>query len=169
MAKKYDKDQLLADFKTGAFTQRELAHKYKLSVARISALTKGVPKDLENIVNTKSQIEHELSLKSVQEVNAVSEQVNIRTKHLQFIHNATLKNASVMMKKINDKTPVIEHKMAQETINKAGEALGVIEKGGSNINFNNTNAQQINAEELPPAALRKAIADRGLPVIELDE
>ena len=145
MAKKYDKEQLLADFKTGAFTQRELAHKYKLSVARISALTKGVVKDLENIVNTKSQIEHELSFKSVQEVNAVSEQVNIRTKHLQFIYNASLKNASIMMKKINGATAIIEHKLAQETLNKAGEALGVIDKGGSNVNINNTNAQQNNA------------------------
>ena len=50
-----------------------------------------------------------------------------------------------MMKKINGATAIIEHKLAQETLNKAGEALGVIDKGGSNVNINNTNAQQNNA------------------------
>lgn len=46
-----------------------------------------------------------------------------------------------MMKKIGKDTSIMEHKTAQETINKAGEALGVIDKGGSSTVINNANAQ----------------------------
>lgn len=146
MAKNYDKEQLLADWKTGGYTQRQLAKKYKLSNGRIATLTKGIDKDLAEIVSIKTTAEIALSLKTEQEVSAVNEQVSIKTKHLLFIHNATLKNASEMMKKINKESPIVEHKMAQETLNKAGEALGVIEKGGTVIN--NTNAQQNTPPEL---------------------
>ena len=146
MSKNYDKEQLLADWKTGAFTQRQLAHKYNLSNGRIAALTKNIRKDLEEIVSSQVHAGYALSLKTEKEVSAVNEQVSIKTKHLLFIHNATLKNASVMMKKINKESLIIDHKMAQETLNKAGEALGVLEKGGTVIN--NTNAQQNNPPEL---------------------
>lgn len=148
MAKKYDKEQLLADFKTGGFSLQELADKYKISKSMVAKLTKGVHKSLEPIVaGVVDKIKDEVYGKSVQEVHAVTSEIVKRTRHIEFIHNATLKNASVMMKKVDVSTSHQEHKFVQETINKAGEALGVIDKGGA-VNINNTNAQQNNPPSL---------------------
>lgn len=76
MAKKYDKLKLIADYKTGAFTQRELAHEYKISVAMVAKITKSIEKESEQLVNSKIAIEHALTFKSEQEVNAINNVVN---------------------------------------------------------------------------------------------
>ena len=151
--KSYDKEQLLADHRTGGYTQRQLAKKHKISVAMVNRITKGVEKDLAPLVNTVSDAKAAIALHTEQEVNAISEQIEQRTQHLKFIHNASLKNASVMMKKIGGDTSIAEHKLAQETLNKTGEALGVIDKGGPSINIDNTNAQQ----NITPQDLMNAI------------
>jgi hypothetical protein len=80
-----------------------------------------------------------------------------RTKHLQFLHNATLKNVSVMAKKINEKTTVDEHKKVQDTIHKAGQTLGVIDQPGSKVEVNNTNAQQ-NIEHMTKEEIMQTVA-----------
>ena len=76
MSKKYDKLALIADYKTGRFTQRDLAYKYSISPAMVSKITKPISKESESLVNDKIEIEHALTLKSEQEVNAINEVVN---------------------------------------------------------------------------------------------
>ena len=75
-----------------------------------------------------------------QQLNFHDEQVEKKTRNIIFIQNATLKNASVMMKKVDKETSHQEHKFVQETLNKAGEALGVINKPGPV--FNNSNSSE---------------------------
>jgi len=149
MAKNYDKEQLIADWKAGGYSLQKLADKYLISKSMVAKLTRGIDKDLKPIVDSViNEIKEKVHGKSVQEVHAVTNEVVAKTKHLEFIHNSTLKNASVMMEKVDTSTTHQEHKFVQETLEKAGQTLGVIDKGNTVINNNNTNAQQNNTSNL---------------------
>ena len=89
---------------------------------------------LQPLINDSVRVATEKATLSNPEVAFVNNEIAEKTKHLQFIHNATLKNLSVQMKKVNDTTTHQEHKFVQESINKGGEALGVLDKGGTTIN-----------------------------------
>ena len=78
---------------------------------------------------------------AVQEV--VTNDVDERTKHIQILNKMTLKNLSVMGKKVNEDFEMVEHKLFQETVNKAAEQL--LGKEPQTV-INNTNAQQNNKE-----------------------
>lgn len=148
MAIKQEKWDVAKAMLEGGASLSEIETKTRIGRSTVSKKAKllGWEKGInQQIIVDESNALAKKSTLNQQQLNFHDEQVDIRTKHLQFIHNASLKNASVMMKKINSNTPIIEHKMAQETINKAGEALGVIDKGGSQVNISNTNAQQNNA------------------------
>ena len=49
-------------------------------------------------------------------------------KHLVYINNLTLKNLSVMAKKINEDTTIAEHKMISEAVDKSAITLKVAER-----------------------------------------
>ena len=99
------------------------------------AKKRGVKKgDLQHLVASIVEDKENIATLSATEQQSVATAVDERTRHIQFITNATLKNLSEMMKKVNKETSHQEHKFAQETINKGGEALGVIDKGGTTIN-----------------------------------
>lgn len=69
----------------------------------------------------------------------VTKEVEERTKHIQFFTNSTLKNCSIMMKKVDMDTEFAEHKFVQDTLFKGKET--VLGKEPTNV-INNTNAQQ---------------------------
>ena len=77
---------------------------------------------LQPLINDSVRVATEKATLSNPEVAFVNNEIAEKTKHLQFIHNATLKNLSVQMKKVNDNTTHQEHKFVQESINKGGEA-----------------------------------------------
>ena len=58
---------------------------------------------------------------AVQEV--VTNDVDERTKHIQILNKMTLKNLSFMNKKMDADFEMVEHKLFQETVNKAAEQL----------------------------------------------
>ena len=76
MAKKYDKDALIADYKTGAYTQRDLAYNYGISKTMVAKLTKGIPKDGAEVVAKLVEAKHKLNSKSAQEVTAIDKVVS---------------------------------------------------------------------------------------------
>ena len=78
---------------------------------------------------------------AVQEV--VTNDVDERTKHIQILNKMTLKNLSFMNKKMDADFEMVEHKLFQETVNKAAEQL--LGKEPQTV-INNTNAQQNNKE-----------------------
>jgi hypothetical protein len=135
-------NNLIADHKTGQYSQRQLAARYKISVGYVNKTIKDIDKIDEEAVNAGIAYKTALAQRDEHSVNAIEHIVNEKTKHLQFLHNATLKNVSVMAKKINEDMSVAEHKMAQETIHKAGQTLGVIEQFAPKVEVNNANNQQ---------------------------
>jgi len=114
---------IVADWKTGNFTQRDLAYKYKLSVGAVNKHTKGLNKEHEQLVNKLVEAKQELSQLDERSVHAVNEIVEERTKHIQFFTNATINNLRMMESKINEGTSIVEHKIAQEAIAKGRETV----------------------------------------------
>ena len=75
-------------------------------------------------------------------LSAVVKEIDERTKHIQILNNMTLKNLAIINKKVNEDFEMNEHKLFQETVNKASEQL--LGKDPQTV-INNTNAQQNNA------------------------
>lgn len=90
-----------------------------------------------------------------------------RTKHLQFFTNAALKNVSVAIKKIDDKTTQADHRLLADTIMKSKEVV-LGKAPDTAIQINNTNqgtnatVAQVAAQDLTDEQLL-AIARTGLP------
>jgi len=129
------KEKILADFHTGAFSQRELSKKHGVGVATISRLTKGLIAQngtlVEHMVQTSiqahEQMEHFGTLKTEHQ-QSVSKVVDDKVKHLEFINRITLKNLQVMAKKIDENTTIAEHKMISEATDKSAVTLGVADR-----------------------------------------
>lgn len=102
MARKYDKDALLADFHTGIYTQRQLADRHNISPTMVNKLTKGLEKKTADLVNKKLEVIQEDKKLSVQEVNAVNEAVHFKEKMLadiqMFSHRAMQKAGDLLEK-----------------------------------------------------------------------
>jgi IS30 family transposase len=123
-----DRENILADWHTGQYSHSELGKRYNTSHVTIGKICKGIEPKHADKVTAQIAIKTALVDESYKEVTAIAKAVDEKTRHLQFLHNATLKNVSVMSKKINEDMSVAEHKMAQETIHKAGQSLGVIDQ-----------------------------------------
>mgnify|MGYP001767020989 CR=1 FL=1 len=134
-----DRENILADWHTGQYSHSELGKRYNTSHVTIGKICKGIEPKHADKVTAQIAIRTALADESYKEVTAVNKAVEEKTRHLQFLHNATLKNVSVMAKKIDEKTTIDDHKKAQDTIHKAGQTLGVVEQFSSqSINVNAT-------------------------------
>jgi hypothetical protein len=72
-------------------------------------------------------------------LSLVETEITARTKHIEILTNMTLKNLAIMNKKVNEDFEMTEHKLFQETVNKASDQL--LGKDPATV-INNTNAQQ---------------------------
>lgn len=151
VAKKYNKEALLADHKTGAYTQRDLAKRYSISAGMVNRVVQGIQKENEQIVEKKIDVEHELKSFSKQEVNAVNEVVNKELKKREeaekidsYLNSAIgiAAKASVMLlqKEGVSMNEILQFSNAQNNLR---VGLGTQEKF-SKTTINNTNAQQNN-------------------------
>lgn len=133
-----DRENILADWHTGQYSHSELGKRYNTSHVTIGKICKGIEPKHADKVTAQIAIKTALADESYKEVTAIERVVDEKTRHLQFLHNATLKNISVMAKKLNEDATIQDHKQAQEAIHKAGQTLGVIEQfaksGDVNVN-----------------------------------
>ena len=137
---KYNRDEILADWKTGKFTERELAYKHKISPSTAHNIVKGVGKTLEQLINKQVEINQEVAELPAQEISKFKQEVDERTKHMQFFTNATLKNVSLMAKKLTAQTSIIEHRQAQATLKDAKDVV-LGKDPDTAIQINNNNSQ----------------------------
>lgn len=91
---KYDKAALLADYHTGAYSQRQLADKYGISVGTVNAATKGLEKKTERLVQKKIEVIQESAELDPKELNAVEHTVQFRLQMLRDIERFTTKAMS---------------------------------------------------------------------------
>jgi len=149
MAKKYDKESLIVEYKTGVYTQRQLADKHSISVGMVSRITKHIEKEDVDLVNARVASNIAMSQKSKQEVNIIDEIVNELSKDALMISRLTNNNMVGLDKKLlnHGKMELVDHKHAQDAIDKASITLGVNPRFSTTplVTNNNTNAQQNNS------------------------
>jgi len=145
MAKKYDKEALLADWKAGGYSQRALAKKYKISNGLVAKLTKGVAKDNEQLVKKIIDNKQELDNKKPSELSAINEQVErgvLKNKIDALLDKglglATKTGISLLQQ--SDVTMQDVSSFGRFSID-AKKSIGTLTDSHSTI-INNTNAQQ---------------------------
>jgi len=93
------KESILADWRTGEYSQRHIAQRYKVSLGVVNKITKGVDKSTAPIVNKLVEAKQELSQLDERTVNAVHEVVDSKVKWLEFLNRSAIKNVQQAMAK----------------------------------------------------------------------
>ena len=138
------KDSIIADWRTGEYSQRDLANKHNVSVGLVAKLTKDIARDTAPIVSAGIEYRQRLAEHDERNVSAISNAVDERTKHIQFFTNVTVKNINAMASKLGKSMTIIEHKHAQEAIAKAKETV-LGKEANTQVNIQN-NTTTINNE-----------------------
>lgn len=128
---------IIADWRTGAFSQQKLADKHKVSKGVVNKLCKGVAQDTADMVTIGVAYKQGLSAHDDRNVTAVTAVVDDRTKHLQFFTHAAVQNVEEAMAMICEDQN--DFKLRADTILKGKEAVLGKEAG---MVINNTNAMQ---------------------------
>lgn len=108
--------------------------------AKQRGLVKG---DLSQLVDDMTETQAKFVTLCDMEKQVVTKEVDDRIKHIEFLNKLTIKNLSVMGKKIDSDMDFAEHKLVQETINKGAERLI-----GKEPELVINNAQQTNIEPI---------------------
>jgi hypothetical protein len=104
---KDQKEDLLAEFHTGQYSNNELAKRHNVSHTTVNKMTKGIEPKHKEKVSTISTMRADLSTESFKEVSAVEKAIEEKTKHIIFFQNSALKNqqlANNAIKDIDEKT-----------------------------------------------------------------
>ena len=123
------KDKILADWRTGAYTQEDLVDKYKVSDGLVCKLCRGVQKDMSEIVRKEIESKQALanaSLTNPHIIEAVEKIVRDATSHLIFFTSASLIVAHAAVSKVmnpDGKLTMYDLKAAQEVIAKGKETV----------------------------------------------
>ena len=160
MARDYDKDALIADHKTGAYSQRELAKKHGVSNGTVCNITKGIPQDSKVLVEKKveetllneqlSAKKHELNQmaigKTEQELSAIIEAAHFKLdfqKSVQVFGNKAIRKATALLE--TEETGQ-GFKAIVEGVDKLTVTHNINPRfaNAPQIDINNTNAQQNN-------------------------
>lgn len=162
------KKELVADYLTGRFSQRELAKKYKVSLGSVNNLTRDLNATNADLVTAQANLliaKNELPIEQMNAIREVaydevySRRLIQKTTHLnlQRINETLEKNTK--MTKINcgdgiqniepTQLDMMDYKIAQEAIDKASLTLGINQRHAkTEINANATNAIQINRSDI---------------------
>lgn len=94
-------DKIVSAWRTGEYSQRELAKKFGVSAGLVAKYTKGVDQDVSAIVSAGVQYKQGLEAHREQSAHiaeAIEIAVDERTKHIQFFTNAAIKNVEEALK-----------------------------------------------------------------------
>jgi hypothetical protein len=85
-------EYIVADWRTGAFTVRQLASKHNVSHGFVGKHTKDVKQDTRTTVDKIVQAKQELALLDGHAVDSVNKIVDERTANIQFFTTAAIRN-----------------------------------------------------------------------------
>ena len=139
-----EKDLLIADHKTGNYSQRKLSIKYKVSLGYINKTIKEIDKIDEEVVNAGVAYRTELAKRDEHSVNAIEQVVNERTKHLLYFTNSALKNQTIANKKLSDNISMSDLEAHSRITSRNKES--VLGKEPT-TKIDNVNAQQNNEDK----------------------
>jgi hypothetical protein len=107
------------------------------------AKKRGVVKgSVGHLIADKVKVEAEIGTLPGTLRTLVNDEVDKKLKMLEFFDNSTLKNCSIMMKKVNADTDFYAHNSVQNTLNKGKENV-FGKMPDVQVNNSNTNTQQI--------------------------
>lgn len=140
-----DDATILADWDTGEYsrahggtkTQRDLAYKHGVSVAKINKMVKGREPRMYKVVNDLVNAKQILAEQNEQTVNAVNKLVDERTKYINFFNHAAIKNTKEAMEA--PCSSQADYRLRADTIARGREV--VLGKAPDMV-INNTNAPQ---------------------------
>lgn len=128
-------EMIVADWRTGGYSQQALADKYDVSKGAVNNLCKGVDQDTAAIVTAGILYQQGLAAHDDRNVTAVTEVVDERTRHAKFFNAAALKNVSQAMASVCDSQN--DYRARADTISKGREVvLGKIPDAAIQINNN---------------------------------
>ncbi|CUU89289.1 Uncharacterised protein [Campylobacter hyointestinalis] len=162
------KKELIADYLTGRYSQRELAKKYKVSLGSVNNLTRDLNTSNADLVTAQANLLIAKNELPIEQMNAIietaydevySKQLIQKTTHLnlQRINETLEKNTKMSKISIGDgmqnlePTPLemLDYKIAQDAIDKASLTLGINQRHAkTEINANASNAIQINRGDI---------------------
>ncbi|PPB52343.1 hypothetical protein [Campylobacter hyointestinalis] len=162
------KKELIADYLTGRYSQRELMRKYKVSLGTVNNLTRDLNTSNAELVDAQASLIIAKNELPNEQMNAIietaydevySKNLIQKTTHLNLkrINETLEKNTKMSKISIGDgmqnlePTPLemLDYKIAQDAIDKASLTLGINQRHAkTEINANATNAIQINRGDI---------------------
>lgn len=146
--------KVVAEWRTGEYSQQDLARKHKISKGMVNKLCKGVAQDVGDLVTAGAKYKQGLANLDDRIVTAVTEAVDERTKYINFFNNTQAKLAGIALKRIEQQTDekgapgeifsMTELAQASAVVNTS--RIGILGKPAETI-INNTNAVQVNKVE----------------------
>lgn len=133
----YSKEEVIADWKTGKYTERDIASKHKISPATAHNIVKGIEKTISKLVSKQIEINQELAEHTEQEVSKFKQEVEEQTRYIKFFNNAAIQNVQNAMKASCESQN--DYRARADTIAKGREV--VLGKTSDTV-INNINAQQ---------------------------
>ncbi len=168
MAKLTDKDELnlIADWKTGRYSQRDLADKYVCSKGKVSQLTQGIEKSKNGqLVDAQVSLLSAKAHLSDEEMTAIMTTAQNEVFNNGLISNATQLNLVQMTKHLSENKKLEKVSVGngvqnleevglgsndylniQNAIDKAAITLRVADRHAPKTEINNTNANQVNTD-----------------------
>lgn len=135
-------ESIVADWRTGEYSQQALADRYSVSKGVVNKLCKGIEQDTAAIVTAGILYRQGLAAHDDRNVTAVTDAVNERTKHIQFFTHAAITNVREAMSQPCDGQA--DYQRRADTINKCRETvLGKTPDTAIQINNSNTPPPQI--------------------------
>jgi hypothetical protein len=151
---------IVGQWRTGVYSIRDLAKKHDVSVGFIAKHTAKIEKDGLAVVNAGIQYKQGLAENDEHFVDAVQDVVEEHTRHKVFFNNATIKNVSVMMGKLNDDTTIAEHRIVQAALLAGKETvLGKVPETAVQVNLSSKSCVQMTREELETVARGENVVD----------
>ena len=120
MAKLTDRkrNNIVAKWKTGVYTQRELAKTYNVDVATINKIVKEIPKENADLVEAGVVFENaKKSTKSQQEISEINKAIEYRLKKEFSEDNKRVKVYDLSYKLIDVVEDLLKNKKVKEKIN----------------------------------------------------
>ena len=115
----YSKEDILCDWKTGVYTQQQLADRYKVSTPLVNKIVKGTPKIIAELVEKRVALNRELEVLTPKEAALCTVLVNEKEADFAFYRGSSnfIANVAVEKGKLNGTNSSInELKMAQEVV-----------------------------------------------------
>lgn len=153
-AKPLDKkvaDSVLADWRTGSYSQQKLAEKYNVSKGVVNKLCKGVEQDVADIVTAGIEYQCGLARHDDRIVTAINEAVTNESERQIRFKSMRDKIAEESFKRIEKELPKCEIQHIKSLMDAADKTCVMAEIAPrfnpNSTTINNVNAQQNNGEK----------------------